>query len=156
MDAGKQKWDTIDLSISCGGGDLVPSFALYNELKGLKVTFVTRNSGAVDSAAIMPFLLGTKRYASASSAFFFHQTAWTFPSQANVPFSLVRDAAEWLGHYQKMMAQLVAVKSKLTAEDVHRMMVEGSTVTAQDAKKNGLIDDVVEFSMPPGARWWQV
>jgi hypothetical protein len=66
----KQKWDTIDLSITCGGGDLLSGFACYNELKGLPVTFITRNCGAVDSAAIMPFLLGAKRYASQSSAFF--------------------------------------------------------------------------------------
>src|ERR1700722_9746042 len=67
----KQKWDTIDLSITCGGGDILSGFACYNELKGLPVTFITRNCGAVDSAGILPFLLGAKRYASQLSAFFF-------------------------------------------------------------------------------------
>jgi len=151
-----QKWDTIDLSITCGGGDLVSGFGCYNELKGLPVTFVTRNSGAVDSAAIMLFLLGSKRYACQSSAFFFHQTAWTFPSQANVPIATIHDAAEYLSHYQKMMTELVASKSKYSAADVQRLMMEGATVLPPDAKKNGLIDDVAELAMPFGARWWQV
>jgi hypothetical protein len=44
-----QKWDTIDLSITCGGGDILAGFACYNELKGLPVTFITRNCGAVCS-----------------------------------------------------------------------------------------------------------
>jgi|SRR6185312_12248926 len=152
----KQKWDTIDLSITCGGGDILAGFACYNELKGLPVIFNTRNCGAVDSAAIMLFLLGTKRYASQSSAFFFHQPAWSFPSQANVPVGLIGDAAEYLGHYQRMMTELVAAKSKLSAANVHQMMMEGTTVLAADAKKNGLVADVAELSIPFGSRWWQV
>lgn len=151
-----QKWDTIDLSITCGGGDLLSSFACYNELLGLPVTFVTRNCGAVDSAAIMLFLLGTRRYASRASAFFFHQTAWTFPSQANVPIGTIADAAEYLGHYQKMMSELVASKSRLTADDIQRLMTEGSTMLPTEAKERGLIDEVDEISLPFGARWWQV
>ena len=54
------------------------------------------------------------------------------------------------------MGELVATKSKLSAADVQRLMMEGCTVLPSDAKKNGLIDDVAEPSMPFGARWWQV
>jgi len=152
----KPKWTTLDISISSGGGDVVSSFGLYNELKGFPVDITTRNSGAVDSAAIMPFLAGRKRYACASSAFFFHQTAWSFPSQNGVSMVTVNDAGEWLSHYQKMMAELVASKTTLKADEVHQLMLEGRIMTPQEAKKCGLVDDVVEFSLPAGARWHQL
>lgn len=104
----------------------------------------------------MLFLLGKRRFAAAASAFFFHQTAWTFPSQLNVTITVVNDAAEWLNHYQKMMADLVATKASFKADEVYELMLRGSIVTAQDAKKRGLVDDVAEFSLPLGARWHQV
>lgn len=68
----------------------------------------------------------------------------------------VNDAAEWLAHYQKMMAELIASKTTLKADEVHQLMLEGRIMTPQEAKKCGLIDDVVEFSLPAGARWHQL
>lgn len=53
---GKPMWDTIDLAIACGGGDVISGCAAYNGLKSLPVKFVTHNIGAVDFGRNYDFL----------------------------------------------------------------------------------------------------
>jgi ATP-dependent Clp protease protease subunit len=149
-------WDHLHYSISSGGGDIIAAFAAFNEMKGLPVKVTTHNSGAVDSASIMPFMVGERRTASPASAFFFHPVRWNFATNINVPIHTINEAVKWLGTYESLMTSYVADRSGQTKETILRMMQEGTTVLPERAKELGLIHDVEECSIPQGARSYQV
>jgi ATP-dependent Clp protease, protease subunit len=149
-------WDHFHYSMSSGGGDIISAFAAFNELKGLPLKVTTHNAGAIDSAAIMPFMVGSRRTASHSSAFFFHQLQWTFASNANLTMTTINDATKWLGTYENLMAEFVSDQSELEKSEVLKMMREGTSVLSTEAKAMGLIHDVEECSIPQDARSWQV
>ncbi len=106
----------------------------------------------------MIFLAGKQRYACARSAFQFRQLSWSFPNKDDVALSVIADTARWLQEYQRMMADAIAdgTNGRLTADKVLEMMQAGTTLNPQQAKDVGLIHDIVEPTMPTGARWWQV
>lgn len=149
-------WDHFHYSISSGGGDIIAAFAAFNEMKGLPVRVTTHNSGAIDSAAIMPFMVGEHRTASPSSAFFFHQVRWNFPANSNVPIYVINEATTWLGVYENMMAEYVASQSGQKKETILDMMHAGTSVSSAEAKALGLIHEICECSIPQDARSWQV
>jgi len=149
-------WDHLHYSISSGGGDIIAAFGAFNEMKGLPLKITTHNSGAVDSASIMPFMVGERRTASPSSEFFFHQMRWNFASNINVPLYTISEATKWLGTYENLMAQYVADRSGQEKETILNMMREGTTILPELAKELGLIHDVCECSIPQDARSYQV
>jgi ATP-dependent protease ClpP protease subunit len=154
----KNNWDRLRLMISSGGGNVAAAFGAYNELRGMPIEIHTINTGATDSAALMIFMTGKKRYATPTSAFLFHQLTWTFSAKDDVPLTVVADAARWLRTYQDMMADAIftGTGGKLTKDRVSEMMHVGTTVTPHEAKQLGLIDDIVDAAIPADARWWQV
>jgi len=122
-------WDHLHFSISCGGGDLIAAFGAFNQMKGLPVKVTTHNASAIDSAAIMPFMVGVRRTASPASAFFFHQVRWTFSTNANVPMYVINEATTWLGVYEKMMADYVASQSGQKVETILNMIARNHSRT---------------------------
>jgi hypothetical protein len=59
-------WNHLHYSMSSGGGDITSAFGVFNEMKGMPLKITTHNAGAVDSACIMPFMVGERRTASPS------------------------------------------------------------------------------------------
>ncbi len=151
-------WDKLRLMISGGGGNITASFAAYNEIRSMPIELETLNTGAIESPALMIFLAGKQRYACARSAFQFRQLSWSFPNKDDVALSVIADTARWLQEYQRMMADAIAdgTDGRLTADKVLEMMQAGTTLNPQQAKDVGLIHDIVEPTIPAGARWWQV
>jgi ATP-dependent protease ClpP protease subunit len=149
-------WDHLHYSISSGGGDITAAFGVFNEMKGMPLKITTHNAGAVDSASIMPFMVGERRTASQYSAFFFHQVRWNFMTNAAIPLYTISEAAKWLGAYENMMVEYVADRSGQKKETILNMMREGTTVSPVQAKALGLIHDVEECSIPQDARSYQV
>lgn len=145
-------WDEINLIISSGGGDVIAAFGLYNELKGLGIKLTTHNAGAVDSAAILPFIAGARRTASAASAFFFHQLHWTFSSQGQLTMGTISDSSTWLTRYEGLLAEAVASRTKLDKDKVLSLMRAGTSVDAEKAKEYGIIDSIEELASPQTLR----
>jgi Protease subunit of ATP-dependent Clp proteases len=149
-------WDIVKLNIACGGGDIVAGIALYNELRALPFELHTYNTAAVDSAAILPFMTGSRRFACEYSAFHFHQPAWTFPAKEQLNRVVVADASRWLDTYQQMMAEIVSAYTKLTSEDVRDMMDRGATMSSIQAVECGLVHEIAEPTFQRDSRWHQI
>jgi len=155
-DCGKPKWDTIHLSLACGGGNIIAGFAAYNELRGLPIKLITHNVSAVDSAAIMIFTAGSERFATPTSAFLFHQTAWTFSSNVDLPLAVVSNALNWLTEYERLMREVISAGTNISDAEVARLMREGAIIKSADAKMHRLVHDIREVNFPQDARSWQV
>jgi ATP-dependent protease ClpP protease subunit len=153
---GLPRWDHLHLEIVSGGGDVISSFGAYNELVGLPTKLTTHNAGACDSAALMLFMAGVRRTASSASAFFFHQLQWSFASQAGLTATVIKDATKWLGTYETLMAETIAARTGMSAEQTLDLIREGTSVKPDEAKTLGLIHEIEECAIPYGARSWQV
>jgi ATP-dependent protease ClpP protease subunit len=151
---GVPAWDKIEIAIASGGGDVISALGAYNELKRLKAIINTHNSGAVDSAVILPFMVGRRRTASSASSFFFHQVQWSFPAQSGLQTILVKEATKLMEHYTETTATIVSARSKLSKRTVRNWMLEGTLVNPKEALEHGLIHEIVEPEIPP--RTWQV
>lgn len=151
---GGQAWTVLEISIASGGGDVISALGAYNELRRLAIPINTHNAGAVDSAVILPFLVGKTRTASHASAFFFHQIQWNFPAQNGLQTTLVNEAATLMEHYTETVAVVVAANSNLSKKTVRRMMAEGTLVKPTQALEFGLIHEIAEPAIPQ--RTWQV
>lgn len=149
-------WETVNLNIACGGGDIVAGIALYNELRCMPVQLHTHNTAAVDSAAILLFMIGRKRFACEHSAFHFHQPAWTFPAKDQLSRVVIADANRWLDTYQDMMARIVSDDTKLTSIEVREMMDRGATLSSKQALDCGLVHEIREPNFPRDSRWHQI
>lgn len=148
-------WSSLEIAIGSTGGDVASAFSLFNELSSIEIEINTHNIGSVDSAAIMPFMVGKRRTAAAISGFMFHQSAWTF-APGPVTRTSINDSARWLGLYDGMMADTVSSGSKLARDEMLRMMQEGASLTPDEALAAGLIHAIEERRLPRTARWWQV
>lgn len=153
---GQLLWDHIHVEMASNGGDMVSAFAAYNMLKHMPIRVTTHNLGAVDSAAIMPFLAGERRTASPRSAFFFHESQWTFAAQGALTATTIGDATKWLGTYESMMGAEIAANSKLSEKEVREICQIGTSVTAEQALEMNLIHAVETPRLPVGARSWTV
>jgi ATP-dependent protease ClpP protease subunit len=154
--SGNLLWDHFHVEIASGGGDIIASFAGYNTLTNLPVRVTTHNAGAVDSSALMLFLAGEKRTASRMSHFFFHQIHWSFPAQGSLNAGTIEDAAKWLAAYEDLMARCIEDETGILKEQAMKMMREGTTVSPEEAKSLGLIDEIEDSRLPATARSWQV
>ena len=155
---GQHNWDKLRLMISSGGGNITAAFAAYNEIRNMPIELETLNTGTTDCSALMIFMAGKKRYASAKSAFQLRQLSWSFQSKDDVAHSVISDAARWLQEYRQMIAEAIAEGSdgRLTPDKVIEMIQNGTTLNSQQAKDVGLIHDIIEPAIPTEARWWQV
>lgn len=149
-------WDTVKMNISCGGGDIVAGITLYNELRSMPFELHTHNTGAVDSAAILLFMTGRRRFACDFSAFHFHQPAWTFAAREQLSRTVIVDASRWLDTYQDMMARVVSQGSNLKADEVQDMMNRGATLSSKQALDCGLVHEIGEPTFQRDSRWHQI
>ena len=84
--------DELILNISSPGGQVDPSLAAFQYMKGRRVPLTVHNFGSVESAAVMLFAAGTKRYSTSYARFLIHPPVLQIQGQS---FSIhERDAGE--------------------------------------------------------------
>lgn len=150
-------WDTVELSLACGGGSIMAGLALYNALRGMPFDLHTHNIASVDSAALLIFLAGSKRFATPISSFHFHEVAWSFAAKDDLPLTVISDAQRWLKLHQSIMAEAVSKVTSLDKDAVLDMMDRGATLNAEEAKRCGMVHEIRDIEFPSMClRWVQI
>lgn len=135
------------IPISCGGGSVASALAIYEYLCSLEVEVITHNVGVVDSAAVLVFLGGSKRYAVKGSSFLLHPIV----IQAVVQNPSVNDAdvlRETLSRQTVQYAQIVESKTRLNKAEVQKFMKETKAINEVEAKTRGFISEVRALPNP--------
>lgn len=146
----------ITILISSPGGQLVPGFALYNQLLGIPTDLTIHNIGSVNSIANAIFLAGKKRYATESATFMFHGTQWGFAQATELPRTQLSEILQSLNADEKRLRNIIVNKTKLSADEVAELLTSGVTRDAAFALDKGFIDEIIEFSLPAGVSIYQV
>jgi ATP-dependent protease ClpP protease subunit len=71
----------ITLLIASPGGDTTAAFAAYNVLRNVPAEITTFNIGNVDSAAMLLYCAGKKRYSMPATRFLIHGNSFNSSSQ---------------------------------------------------------------------------
>ncbi len=123
---------------------------LYNFLLGVPFRLITHNLANVDSIGNAVFLAGAERYACPQSTFMFHGVGFDRPAQRFEEKAL-REMLTSLDSDQKRIAAVMAGRTKMSADEIEGFFREAQTKTAEFARERGIIHDIREFQLPPGA-----
>lgn len=136
----------ILIPILSPGGDVDASWSLYAALKNLKSEVITVANGRVYSAAIIPFLAGSRRYALPQSLFLFHPTIVQVLANEEKPFYKYREDLEGEKYDRLLFKQVLSTITTTASRRLINRLVHDSKsmfVTAEKAKQIGLITDIV-------------
>src|SRR5205085_8826108 len=86
----------LKVLISSGGGDVDTAINIYSYLKNVPIEVETIGFGQIDSAAILIFLAGKRRYAVKDTRFFLHEISLNVQRQG-VHLTAIEESRTILG-----------------------------------------------------------
>lgn len=129
--------------ISSGGGDMDSAISLYDYLKAFPVTVETIGVGRVESAAVLIFLAGSKRSVVKDCRFRLHEGLYT----VGQPTNTLQVHQETLGLFKTLLDRMTEIVAKETSHEkaeIAKILREGRTLTAVEAKEFGLVQEIVD------------
>jgi ATP-dependent protease ClpP protease subunit len=136
---------------SSNGGSVDAGITLYNFLRSLPVDITMHNMGSIDSIATVIFLAGNKRYACEHSAFLFHGVQFNFPNGASLNNAQLNEILSRLKTDQQKISGVMTERTKLTAEEIRTLFVQGESKDPSFAISKGIIDEIKRAIVPDGA-----
>ncbi|MDR3415851.1 MAG: ATP-dependent Clp protease proteolytic subunit [Nevskia sp.] len=148
------KYDGVYLLLSSVGGYVADAVYIYNHIRSLPISVTTHNTGIVASAANCIFVGGSPRFASRNSTFMIHPVTMGQPSSmAWQPLQATLDAA--LAN-EKLIDGILRERTKIAEDVLSARTLRDIYISAEDAVKCGIIDDVHDFTLPPGHQIFQI
>ena len=146
----------IHLGINSPGGEIDAAQGIVDYMARQHaqndVVFKAYNIGTVASAATYVYLNAQTRYSSQRGAFLFHAAAVT--SSGPVTAERLRDQAAKLDQYEQTVRATLKARTRLTDAEATTYVRRTVILTSDDAKRDGIVDEIAEFTTPPGARTW--
>lgn len=142
---------SIYLMFSTPGGVVMSGITLYNFLKALPVELIIHNAGNVDSIGNAIFLAGKRRIACPHSTFMFHGVGFESPAGARLEEKSVRERLNSILADQRRIGEIVREHTTLNASKIRGLFKEQRTKDAAWARGVGVVHDVADIAIPPGA-----
>lgn len=137
------------IAVHSDGGYLADGIAIYNLLRGSGVDIHMHCVGNVASAAVYVFLAGRTRSISKHGKLLVHYASAPTPQRTTT-----RDLTAVAAHTRLDDARAEAVLREHAAlTDAHwdQLKVGDLVMGAEEAKACGLVHEISEFNVPPGA-----
>ncbi len=148
----------IHLGINSPGGDVNAAQAIVDYMARMHgrygMAFKAYNIGMVASAATYVFLSAQDRYSAANGAFLFHAAGVVSSGPINA--ANLRDQAERLDAYERTMRATLKARTRLTESEAQTYVRRTVVLNADDARRDGVVDAIAPYSMPPGVGAWVI
>lgn len=141
--------DEIYILISTPGGNVMSGITVYNALRALPAKIIMHNIGNIDSIGNAIFLAADERYACQHSTFMFHGVG--IPINQNVEEKQARELLDGILANQRRIGEIVQEHTSIPASEVGELFREARTKDANAAKAAGIVMDIAEVAIPPGA-----
>ena len=142
----------VVLLISTPGGNVIHGMNTYNVLKGLPFKLTTFNVGSVNSIGNVVFLAGDKRYAVPEATFMFHGVGFEVPAGIRMEEKFLLERLDSIKADQNMIASIIKGRTGcFNDEEVSSLFLQAATKDAEFAKDKGIIHDIRNLEVPPGA-----
>ena len=136
----------LHLLISCIGGSLQHALSAYNFLRGTQIEVYTYNFGSVQSAGILPFCAGTRRFTTPTASFMAHCAVGKIEGNA----SAVRNVLRWLEGEDRAIARAISEATGKPEAEVMEGMRGELRLCPLEAKEYGLVHEIVTELLPKG------
>lgn len=153
--SGRNGYREINLCISSVGGFLDQAYYAFTMIEALPVRLITWNTGNIQSAANILFLVGDERYAIDGATFFFHQTGYD-PPQQRLTTAYLTERLKAAQYDDKRSAQIIATKTGKALQEVQTWQSTELVMDTTAAKAHGLIHGVRQFVIPQNAFFHQI
>jgi ATP-dependent Clp protease protease subunit len=140
----------ICLLFSSPGGQVASGVTLYNFLKALPAKIITHNIGVVDSSGNVVFLAGAERYAVPNSSFLFHGVGFDITQPIRFEEKQLKERLLGIERDQKLIGEIIVQNTSLSLERIKEMFLEAKTLTPEEAKSAGLVNDIKPAQVPSG------
>jgi len=137
----------ITIEMYTHGGSVFAGMAIYDEIlatrkKGIPVNIVAK--GLVASMGVIILQAGTKRFATENSRIMIHEMMQIMTQQKTT--SEMREKAEEMEKITETLLNILAKRMKMTKKKVQDIIKKKDVwYTAEEAKKYGLIDEVIKL-----------
>jgi ATP-dependent protease ClpP protease subunit len=139
------------IMMSTPGGTVMNGLNLYNVLRAMPLKLVTHNVGNVDSIGNAIFLAGSERYACPHSTFMFHGVGFDIPGQTRLEEKILRERLGSILADQNRIGGIIRERTTLNKRQVGNLFKEARTKDADYARSVGIIHDIRDVAIPPGA-----
>lgn len=130
----------INIIIHSPGGSILAAYTLIDKMKTSLTPINTITIGEAASAACLIAISGTKRFANKHGSFLIHQGQASISNEAG-------KLVDWLKYYDdtilKQMKEHILEDTKISKADYDNKVREDWYLTANEALKYGLIDEII-------------
>lgn len=139
----EESYDRINIHINSGGGSLYHAMPIINIIAASKKDVHTYNDGIAYSAAGLILFAGKTVHAAKNSMVMIH----TGSSWAEGNAQTFREMADLLDKYDSQIAESIADKVGMTAEEVKEKWLnyKDNFFTAKEAQEAGLVDVIEDY-----------
>lgn len=137
----KPNASSIWINISSPGGEIDMAIELYSFLKELDCCVITNNCSIVNSAAIIMYLAGTKRYCNFTSSFYVHSVTKKLRGVFDEE-RLLKEAKELKINTDRII-KILSTNTNRSMSYWRYLMKKGDVITSQQAIKLGLSTDIL-------------
>jgi ATP-dependent protease ClpP protease subunit len=151
----QHRFAEINLCLSSIGGFLDQAYYAFNMIEALPVKLITWNTGNIQSAANILFLVGDERYATSGATFFFHQTSYD-PASGKLTTAFLAERLKAAQYDDARSAAIIAAKTGRSSQDVLGWQNTELVMDTAQAIAHGLIHSVRQLIIPADALFHQV
>jgi ATP-dependent protease ClpP protease subunit len=139
--------DKIKILFSSLGGSIYEGFLLATIIQNSKIPVSIHATNHIDSIANVVYLSAKDRTAESHAKFYLHGAAM----QGNFDEKALKDQLSAIKTNNSRIANFVSENSKIPLKKVQFMMSRGTTISAQDALKSGMVNNIEHFEIPVDA-----
>lgn len=147
----------VNLLLTTPGGMVPAGVAAYHALRALPATVITWNTGSINSIGNVLYLAGQERYATPNSSFMFHGVGLDVQgNQIRLDEKVLSEKLEQIKTDTKIISGIIQERTQINPYETARLFLREAYVPASKAKEKGLVDDVRDVKVPPGAPFLQL
>ncbi|MCP4757095.1 MAG: hypothetical protein GY866_40040 [Proteobacteria bacterium] len=139
------------LLISSPGGSVFHGLSMYNYLRGIPAEIETHNFGSVDSIGIVMYLAGQKRFSVPDARFLIHPVSRGFGANERLEEKQLEERLKGLRIDIDNIASVIAKGTGKTEQEIVEAMHERVTLSPEEAKTYGLVQEIKSELFPDGA-----
>jgi ATP-dependent Clp protease, protease subunit len=140
----------VHLLLQSPGGTIGDGVSIYNLLRAVPFELHVYNTGAIQSIAVLAYLGASHRHTSAHSTFLMHISTLT-NTNPNTSAKF-RAMTKYLNVEDARVDTLLRTHITMPAKKWRERQIQDLTLTASEAVRYGIAQDIADFVVPSGSQ----
>ncbi len=147
----RQNNSHIIILIASPGGDTSAAFAAYNVLRNVPAEITTFNIGNVDSAAMLLYCAGKKRYSMPATRFLIHGNSFNPAPNTMLDGNMLDAQLQQVKSLNQIVIHVISETAQKKDAEIEAAVRSQQILTPEQAKQWGIVQEIRDSFMVPGA-----